>query len=85
MDKKCENCKHFRMGNVIPIHYIWGDCVNPKRYNRDAQGKKTHRVFTWADKSCDDFEPREKPVNQRIVDIHPNSSPSVTDSEIEKR
>lgn len=83
MDKRYENCRHFRIGNVIPIHYIWCDCVNPKRYNRDAQGKKTHRVFTWEDNSCEYFEPKVKPVNQRIADIHSNRSPSVADSEIE--
>lgn len=85
MDKKCENCKHFRIGSVIPIHYIWGDCVNPQRCPVDAQGKKFNRVFMWADKSCDYFEPKERSVNQRIVDIHSDRSPSISDSKIDER
>ena len=39
------------------VAHLWGDCVKPGKYSLDSQGTKTLGAFTWADKSCDDFEP----------------------------
>ncbi len=70
MDKKCKNCKHFRIGSALPATHIWGDCMKPRKYDTfDAQGTKTTGVFMWDDKSCDDFEPRKTLVDQPVGDF----------------
>ena len=58
MDKVCKNCKHFRQVSILSIGYVWGDCLK-LRYEHDSEGKAITGAFTWADKSCDDFEPRQ--------------------------
>ena len=68
MDIKCENCRHFRKGSVAPTKHVWGDCMKPGRHTLDIQGTKRPGVFTWAEKSCDDFESRKSPADQPIED-----------------
>jgi len=68
MEKKCKNCEHFRRVSGEYVSYVWGDCVKPGRYTGDEQNTKTPGVFMWADKSCDDFEPRKTPADQPAQD-----------------
>ena len=63
MDRKCENCKYFMQGSLVPSNYVWGICTKPGQYHYDLQGEKRPGVFTWADKNCDDFELKEKPAD----------------------
>ncbi len=64
MEKKCINCKHFRKGSVEPAKNVWGDCVKPGQYSYDSHDRERPSAFTWAHRSCDDFEPRETPVEK---------------------
>ena len=48
--------------------HVWGDCIKPGKYTWDTLGTKTPLVFTWANKSCDDFEPRKTPAYQPAQD-----------------
>jgi hypothetical protein len=68
MDVKCKNCKYFRRGSVMRTKYVWGDCLKPGKYGWDAHGAKTPGVFTWDNKSCDDFEPRKTHVEKPVED-----------------
>ncbi|MHC4750470.1 MAG: hypothetical protein ACYTFW_11405 [Planctomycetota bacterium] len=68
IERKCKNCEHFRKGSVGYTQHVWGDCVKPGRYSYDAQGTKAPGVFTWAAKSCDDFEPRKTSADQTARD-----------------
>ncbi len=63
MEKKCQNCEHFKRGSVGAAKYVWGDCMKTGKYTEDTQDTKTPGVFTWADNSCDDFEPRNTPAD----------------------
>ena len=68
MDKTCKNCEHFRKGSIIPVKYVWGDCMKPGKYSFDPSGKKRRGAFTWDDNSCDDFQPREVLLKKHLDD-----------------
>jgi hypothetical protein len=68
MDRKCKNCEYFRKGSVEPATHVWGDCVKPGKYSWSAYNTKIPGIFTWADSSCDDFEPRTTPAAQSDQD-----------------
>ena len=60
MDKKCIDCKHFKQGSVGPTktEHVWGDCLRAANCAGVAENPAEAAVFTWADGSCDHFEPR---------------------------
>jgi len=68
MEKKCNNCVHFRKCSIWHVKHVWGYCTKPGKDTGDAQSKKTEGVFMWADKSCDDFETRKIPADQPAQD-----------------
>ncbi len=68
MEKRCINCKYFRKGSVEPAKDVWGDCVKPRKHVWGAEDTETRVFFTWADNSCDDFEPRKAPADQSAQD-----------------
>lgn len=65
MEKICKNCQYFVQGTVSTFGYedIWGHCESPENYVRDESDNKMRGMFTWSDRSCSDFKPREKPNN----------------------
>ena len=66
VERRCDKCRHFRQGSVgsTRAEHVWGDCMKPKEHSGDAQDTETQRFFTWADNSCEDFEPRVAPVEK---------------------
>ena len=70
MDKKCINCRYFRLGSVGPTKadYIWGDCLNAKHHpwNADRAGQSVN--FTWGDACCENFEPKQTSADKRALD-----------------
>ncbi|MFX0202516.1 MAG: hypothetical protein ACFFCW_40940, partial [Candidatus Hodarchaeota archaeon] len=62
MTKKCNNCEHFIRASAMNAGHVWGDCMKPGKSRWDTQGRKIPGVFTWADKSCDDFKPQNTSV-----------------------
>lgn len=58
MEKVCKNCKYFVQVS-FSTEYIWGDCMNTAS-SIEADDKKKHGIFTWADKNCSDFKPKEE-------------------------
>jgi hypothetical protein len=61
MEAICENCRYFVQLSVTPGKYIWGDCMNPSKRVLGANSNERSGVFTWADKTCSGFTPREIP------------------------
>ncbi len=68
MDRKCRNCEHFRKGSAGSAKHVWGECLKPGQYSYDSHDRDRPGAFTWADKSCDDFEPRKTPADQSVQD-----------------
>ena len=59
MEKICKNCQYFVQGSVSSPEYIWGNCMKPGKYVPDARDNEKRGIFTWADKTCSDFKPRQ--------------------------
>lgn len=60
MEKVCKSCEHFVQVSSGFSKYIWGDCmkdVDPV----ESDGKEKRGSFMWANKTCSDFKPRQKP------------------------
>ncbi|HUW18039.1 MAG TPA: hypothetical protein VMW16_01910 [Sedimentisphaerales bacterium] len=60
MENICQNCEYFVQVSTNQGRYAWGDCMNPEVAFVDETGEKKG-VFRWADGSCIDFKPRQKP------------------------
>ena len=65
METICQDCQYFVQGtvNIFRSEHIWGHCENPKNYVRGESDNKIRCMFTWSNKSCSDFKPRQKPNN----------------------
>lgn len=61
MKKICKNCEYFVAKGISYSSPRWGDCMKPKGCNDEVDVEKEHGVFMWEDKTCSDFEPRQKP------------------------
>lgn len=59
MEKVCKNCEYFVQVSSTSTH-IWGDCMKSAS-SIEADEKKEHGVFMWADNTCSDFNPKQKP------------------------
>ncbi len=61
MDKKCINCRYFKLGSVGPARkeHVWGDCLRIKKDSRRGKNPNSIVNFTWADACCGHFEPVE--------------------------
>ena len=56
----CKNCRYFVQVGTGPSH-IWGDCMKPLKPAFGANSDNKAGTFTWADRTCSDFAPREIP------------------------
>jgi len=62
MEEVCKNCEYFVQENILGATYAWGHCKKPTA-SVAAQREKERGAFMWADKTCSDFKPRQKPDN----------------------
>jgi len=68
MEKICINCKYFVQVSAVFSSHVWGDCIKHAENTPDMEVAKKNAVFVWADKTCDDFEPVKRPVDQAKQD-----------------
>ena len=64
MKKACRDCQYFKQLSMVSTKYVWGDCMKPQNWIPDTNDKNRSVAFTWADKTCDDFKPRQKPERE---------------------
>ena len=62
MEKVCKNCEYFVQENISGTTYAWGHCKKPKT-SVMVSVKNERGAFMWADKTCSDFKPKQKPDN----------------------
>jgi len=62
MEEVCRNCEYFVQVSPSFSKYVWGDCMKEAR-SAESNGKKKRGTFMWADKTCSDFKPKQKPGN----------------------
>ena len=60
MEEICMNCEYFVVKSFDSSEHVWGDCVKPKEDHAAVSSRKEDGTFTWADKTCRDFEPKKK-------------------------
>jgi len=65
MEKICKHCQYFVQGsvNILDSEDIWGHCENPENCVRGESDNRIRGMFTWSDKSCRDFKPRQQSDN----------------------
>ena len=59
MKKVCKNCEYFVQVSSDLSKFIWGDCMKDAK-PVGPDGKKERGYFTWADRTCIDFKPRQE-------------------------
>lgn len=60
--KICKNCEYFAQASISSGRYAWGECMKLGSCVVEVNGEKERGAFKWADKTCDDFKPKQSPV-----------------------
>jgi len=60
MKNACKDCEYFVVVSLWFASHVWGDCIKPSISVRDSKGNEESSVFTWGDRTCQDFRPRTK-------------------------
>lgn len=60
--KICKNCEYFAQASISSGRCAWGECMKPGSRIVEVNGEKERGAFKWADKTCDDFKPKQPPV-----------------------
>lgn len=62
MEKTCKNCEYFATVGFRYPSPVWGDCTKPRECVADVRAEEGRDVFTWEDKTCSDFKPKQEPA-----------------------